>query len=300
MFNQVVRLSHDSKKRVEALFDRDVTKLHGVEVSVGLPVFDGAETIKETITSILNQTYTDLELIISDNKSEDGTEDICRDMARLDSRVRYIRQSDHISGLENFKHTLERSSGNYFMWNACDDYRSTNYIEENYRNLVDRPDCIGSASPNCFIGQENDRDRWVQFSLEGSTYVRIRAFMDNSFRSHGIFYGLFRRAAFQQLTFPIPEPLAPDWGIIASLLLQGPIARIDSGLFVSSRGGISESPGRISNFQYGLLDSVFPFQRYARGVLGGLLRCEHMTYIEKALVARELWRLNWKYKFRSY
>ena len=276
-----------------------MTGPHRAKVSVGLPVFNGGETVKRSVTSILNQTYTDFELVISDNNSEDSTEDICRDIARQDSRVCYIRQTSSITPPDNFKYVLDAGSGEYFMWHACDDYRSTNYLEENYRNLVGRMDCLGSASPNCFEGQENDRDLWVRFSLEGSTYVRIRDFMDNAFRSHGIFYGLFRRTALQRVKWPVRQPLALDWGIIATLLLEGSIARIDSGLFVAARGGLSQLPGRISNYQYSFPDVVFPFQRYARWVLRALVRCDQMTIIEKTLVARELWRLNWRFKFRS-
>ena len=269
------------------------------KMSIGLPVFNGGKTIDKSIASILNQTYTDFELIISDNHSEDSTEDICRDLARRDSRICYIRHSAHMSGMDNYKHVLEKASGKYFMWHACDDSRSKNYIEENYRNLVGRPDCIGSASPNCFDNQENDRDLWVRFSLEGSPYVRVRKFMDNAFRSHGVFYGLFRRSALQMVNWPARQPLGVDWGILVSLLMEGSIARIDRGLFVSGRGGISEAPGRISRFQYTIMDQVVPFQRYSKWVLCALIGCDHMTFIEKALVARELLWLNWRYKFRS-
>lgn len=269
------------------------------KVSIGLPIFNGGKTIDRSIASILNQTYTDFELIISDNHSEDSTEDICRDLARRDSRICYIRHSAHMSGMDNYKHVLEKASGKYFMWHASDDFRSNNYIEENYRNLVGRSDCIGSASPNCFGGQEDNRDLWIRFSLEGSAYVRMRAFMDNVFKSHGIFYGLFRRDALRRINWPALQPLGFDWGIIAILLLQGSIARVDSGLFVSAHGGESESASRITNFQYNFPDVVFPFQRYARMVLGALLRCDQMTVIEQALVARELWRLNWRFKFMS-
>ena len=279
--------------------DGDVSRTHHAKVSIGLPIFNGGETIDRSITSILSQTYTDFELIISDNNSEDGTEDLCREFARIDSRIVYIRHAAHMSGMENYKHVLETAAGGYFMWQACDDYRSMNYLEENYRNLVGRSDCIGSASPNCFDGQENDPDLWVRFSLEGSTYVRIRKFMDNGFRSHGIFYGLFRRAALQMVTWPVRQPLGVDWGVIATTLLEGSIARIDRGLFVSGRGGISEAPGRISRFQYTMLDKCFPFQRYARWVLRALVRSDQMTFIEKTVIARELLWLNWRYKFRS-
>ena len=276
-----------------------MTKSHRAKVSIGLPVFNGEKTIDRSITSILNQTYTDLEVIISDNKSEDSTEDICRDLARLDSRVCYIRHNDHMSAFENFRYVLEQASAETFMWHACDDYRSTNYIEENYKNLLMRGDCVGSASPDCFDDQEKDRDRWVRFSLEGSTYVRMRTFMDNAFSSQGIFFGLFRRAPLQMITWPVRQPLAFDWGIIASVLSEGSIARIDRGLLVSGRGGTSQAPGRISRFQYNVLDGVFPFQRYARGVLRVLRGCDQITVAEKLLLARELWRLNWRYKFRS-
>jgi len=276
-----------------------VTRTDRAKVSIGLPVFNGEKTVDRSITSILDQTYTDFELIIADNKSSDSTEDICRGLARLDSRICYIRHAAHMSGMANYKHVLEKATGRYFMWHACDDYRSQNYVEENYKYLMSRSDCIGSASPNCFDGQENDPDLWVRFSLEGSTYIRIRKFMDNAFSSHGIFYGLFRRAALQMITWPGRQPLGVDWGIIATILLGGSIARIDRGLFISGRGGVSEAPGGISTFQYTVLDRVFPFQRYAKWVLRALVGCDQMTVIEKTLVARELLRLNWKYKFRS-
>ena len=276
-----------------------MTRTDRAKVSIGLPVFNGVKTLDRSITSILNQTYTDFELIISDNKSDDNTEDICREFVRLDSRIRYVRHGVHMSALANYTHVLEKAFGEYFMWHACDDYRSTNYIEENYNNLVDRSDCVGSASPNCFDDQENDRDVWVRFALEGSPYVRLRKFMDNAFSSHGVFYGLFRRSTLQGVNWPARQPLGVDWGILVSILLEGSIARIDRGLFVSGRGGVSEAPGRISRFQYTVVDRVFPFQRYARWVLRALVGCDQMTVIEKTLVARELLRLNWKYKFRS-
>ena len=58
-------------------------------VSICLPVYNGENYVREAITSILEQTFEDFELIISDNASTDGTGEICRDAAARDSRVRY-------------------------------------------------------------------------------------------------------------------------------------------------------------------------------------------------------------------
>ena len=61
-------------------------------VTIGMPVFNGANYVGEAVESILAQTFGDLELVISDNASTDATEQICRDMAARDRRIRYLRQ----------------------------------------------------------------------------------------------------------------------------------------------------------------------------------------------------------------
>ncbi|MGE5682418.1 MAG: glycosyltransferase family 2 protein, partial [Bacillota bacterium] len=60
-------------------------------VSIGMPVYNGENYIKEAIDSILAQSFTDFVLIISDNASSDNTEQICREYAAKDKRVLYYR-----------------------------------------------------------------------------------------------------------------------------------------------------------------------------------------------------------------
>ena len=60
------------------------------KVSVGMPVFNGEETIAAAIESVLDQSFVDFELIISDNASTDGTADICNEFANLDTIDRKI------------------------------------------------------------------------------------------------------------------------------------------------------------------------------------------------------------------
>jgi len=57
-------------------------------VSIGLPVYNGERYLALCIESVLNQTYADFELIISDNGSTDSTRQICEDFARRDPRIR--------------------------------------------------------------------------------------------------------------------------------------------------------------------------------------------------------------------
>src|SRR5437588_11637496 len=71
-------------------------------VSVGMPVYNMAATIREAVMSLLAQTFTDFELLIGDNASTDGTEEICRELAASDTRIRYVRHSENLGPTANF------------------------------------------------------------------------------------------------------------------------------------------------------------------------------------------------------
>ncbi|HET6324545.1 MAG TPA: glycosyltransferase, partial [Planctomycetaceae bacterium] len=70
-------------------------------ISIGMPVFNGEKYIVEALDSILGQTYSDFELIISDNASNDRTAEICQEFARKDQRIRYFRQSTNLGAPRN-------------------------------------------------------------------------------------------------------------------------------------------------------------------------------------------------------
>ena len=74
-------------------------------LSIGLPVYNGENYLAAAIESLLGQTYGDFELIISDNASTDGTEDICRGYAAQDPRIRYCRQPQNIGGAPNHNYS---------------------------------------------------------------------------------------------------------------------------------------------------------------------------------------------------
>ena len=65
-----------------------------LKITIGLPVYNGQKYIKETINSILLQTYKNFELIISDNLSNDETKEICKSYEKKDNRIKYVRQKN--------------------------------------------------------------------------------------------------------------------------------------------------------------------------------------------------------------
>ena len=119
-------------------------------VSIGMPIYNGEKYASEAIQSILQQTHSNFELIISDNASTDMTEIICREYQNKDSRIRYVRQSKNRGPAYNFKFVFDEACGEYFMWAACDDVFSENFIEINQKFLSNNPEYVASTCPTGF------------------------------------------------------------------------------------------------------------------------------------------------------
>lgn len=98
------------------------------KISLGMPVYNGKNYIEQAICSILDQTYPDFEIIISDNASDDGTEDICRYYSGIDNRVRYFRNDTNIGAAKNFNRTVLLAKGEFFKWAAHDDMLAPDYL----------------------------------------------------------------------------------------------------------------------------------------------------------------------------
>jgi glycosyltransferase involved in cell wall biosynthesis len=90
-------------------------------VSVGLFVYNGERFIEESLRSILNQTFTDFELIISDNASTDRTGEIAKACAKRDDRIRYYRVEKNMGAGWNARRVYELAIGKYFKWATADD-----------------------------------------------------------------------------------------------------------------------------------------------------------------------------------
>lgn len=105
-----------------------------------MPVYNGAAFLRESLDSLLLQTFSDFELVISDNASTDETPDICREFATRDPRIRYFRQEKNLGSAGNFNRVFELSQSEYFKWAAVDDICAPTYIERCVQVLDRHPD----------------------------------------------------------------------------------------------------------------------------------------------------------------
>jgi len=112
------------------------------KVSIGLPVYNGENFIQEAINSILNQTFEDFELIISNNASTDQTEAICQTYVAQDKRVRYFRNPENIGAAANHNSLFKAASGKYFQWAAHDDVCAPTFLTECVNVLDQDPSIV--------------------------------------------------------------------------------------------------------------------------------------------------------------
>jgi glycosyltransferase involved in cell wall biosynthesis len=128
-------------------------------LSLGMPVYNGEQFLKETLDSILNQTFEDFELIISDNASTDNTEEICREYAAKDRRIRYYRNQQNLGAAPNYNRVFQLSKGDYFKWTAHDDLLVSEYLERCVEVLDRMPSFVLCYPRVVFIDREGKEIR---------------------------------------------------------------------------------------------------------------------------------------------
>jgi glycosyltransferase involved in cell wall biosynthesis len=108
-------------------------------LTIGVPVYNGEDYISEAITSHLEQDFTDFELIVSDNCSDDSTPEIVKEFVEADSRVTYSRNTENVGGPANFNRLFRLGQGELFRWAAADDRIEPGYLSKVVAMMDDDP-----------------------------------------------------------------------------------------------------------------------------------------------------------------
>lgn len=110
-------------------------------VTIAIPTYNRANLyLRQAIESAVNQTYSNIEIIISNNCSTDNTEMVVKDFH--DPRIRYFRQEKNIGGNNNFNFCLEQAKGEYFLLLMDDDLIDRDFVETCWKS-IDRNGNVG-------------------------------------------------------------------------------------------------------------------------------------------------------------
>lgn len=206
------------------------------EVTVGVPVYNGADLIAESLDCLVNQTFRDIEILIFDNASTDATQQIVEGFAARDSRIRYVRRPANLGAIQNFIDPLDQATSPYFMWRAHDDLSSPDYIEKLLAGLKRNPGAklaTGTIEHVRRAGRKTEIlvPRLPPRSLPAIEIVQLM------FRSHaGWYYGLWETATLRTLVHRIwtefPYAWASDHLTLYPLLLDRAVAAVPETRFI--------------------------------------------------------------------
>ena len=263
------------------------------KVTIGMPVYNGEKFLSNAIDCFLAQSYTNFELIISDDGSTDSTSKICTEYAAKDSRIKYIRHAKNLglealggqSGLPNFNFVLSQASSPYFMWAGVDDNWEPEFIEKNVNFLEANANFVASVSKMSW--QENivprkhfsDNKRTKLKNLlkfrktynifekyehvlpvSGSYEQKVVPYL--RFNSASAVYALYRTDKLQKCIFQ--KPIAGwDLAVILKALRFCGINVLDEKLMVRTIGGASTKSILIDTVENGgFLGSLFLYMPF--------------------------------------
>jgi glycosyltransferase involved in cell wall biosynthesis len=204
-------------------------------VSIGLPIYNGARFVREAVDSILAQTFTDFELIVSDNASTDATQAICEGYAAGDPRVRYYRNERNMGASYNYNRVTELSRGKYIRHAAHDDVLAPENLERCVA-VMEADDAVALCYPQMSRIDENGAviDTYAN-SLhlrDPDPVVRWRRFhrlCDDGSMCDPVF-GLFRGSVLRA-TPVLGRFAAADMVLLAEVALRGQIHEVPEVLF---------------------------------------------------------------------
>lgn len=206
-------------------------------VSIGLPVYNGEKYLRQAIESILNQDFSDFELIISDNASTDATEKICRSFAAQDRRLRYIRQENNLGAAPNYNLLVELARGPYFKWQAHDDNLLPSFLSQCMTAMQLNPDAVLAYPMTSVIDGSGDEIGLFDDGLalpQSTPHERLQGYLRQNFMRHrGLCNPIFGIIRINELrrTRLIQDFLASDLILLAHLALLGKFVALPDVLF---------------------------------------------------------------------
>ena len=200
------------------------------KVSVIVPVYNQAPFIRETVDSALSQDYDPIELILSDDGSNDGTTDILKDYASSDQRVKLVASERNTGIAGAFNRALDAHTGEYIAWLGGDDLMLPGKLSRQVQLLESRRDVVGCCHDadvfdsatgrsygrftEVYNGARGVRDGGVELLLD-PTYMMLPSTM------------MVRSSAVGSLRFDPRVRVSNDWLFDIQLFRNGHVTGLD-------------------------------------------------------------------------
>jgi glycosyltransferase involved in cell wall biosynthesis len=228
-----------------------------VPVTIGVPVYNGADLLDESLACLARQSFRDFKVLIFDNASTDATAEIAQGWAARDARFHYVRQPTNVGLVGNFRDSLLAAQSPWFMWRADDDLSADDYLETLYRLATGSPGCKLAASTVLSHDLDGGRRRLTpspRIRDPASVSGRVQALLG----CHNCWvYGLWDRDTMMKAYLPIfehyPHPFASDHLTLYGPIIDGVVRTTDKTQFIQRARRTAATPRRQSRAPFSLM-----------------------------------------------
>lgn len=212
-------------------------------VVIGIPTFNRVRLLERCVTSALAQTYPRVQVLVSDNASVDGTEELCRSWAARDARLLYFRQVENLGATRNFLTLRAKAEAPLYMCLADDDWIDPDFVRRCVAVLrADRSLVMAGGRARYDDGRDPPEGMPItctsRFSM-ARVLSYYRQVADNT-----IFYGVVRHELVKRVD--VINTIGGDWLYMAALAAHGGIRTVDGVFLHREREGISRDKRQLA------------------------------------------------------
>ncbi len=204
--------------------------MNSPKVSICIPTYNHAQFIGEAVESALQQTFPDMEVVVSVNHCTDNTEEVLQRYS--DPRLRIVRPPAFLGMFDHFNFCVSQSRGKYFSFVGSDDILLPTFVEEHVKVLEEHPEVVFSHAATEVIDEHGGRillERSINRSFVRPGIDELRRYL----------YGpkcvassaMIRRDAFDTVGGFSPYHMVGDWDLWLRLLQVGSVAYNEQVLF---------------------------------------------------------------------
>jgi glycosyltransferase involved in cell wall biosynthesis len=202
-------------------------------VSVGIPTYNRPDGLLRTIKQVASQTYTNLEIVVSNNASPNPmVAQLLARCAELDTRIRVVNQPENLGILKNFQYVLNHTQGEFFMWAADDDEWDPRFVAACVQ--AHQASSVGTVMPG-FMRHNRALGARGLANLPKMTgadrYAEVVAFYETT--PHSIFYGLHRRYSVAWFGAAASDEADDEYFLVRQMLEHGILTLPEQVLYVA-------------------------------------------------------------------
>jgi glycosyltransferase involved in cell wall biosynthesis len=200
-----------------------------------VPVYNGQKYIRDTLDSLVAQTLSDIEILVTDNCSTDNTPQIVGEYAARDPRVKYIRNQTNVGPARNYNRSLDLATAPYFKWNPADDVCAPDFLEKCVKALDEDPTVVLAYPRTSVIDTAGKVVGQYTYEIDfdvASPALRLGRMMTVNHKLHGAheLYGVMRTDALRN-SGGFRCHVRGDSVLLARMAMLGRLRRIDEYLF---------------------------------------------------------------------